>query len=112
MKNKINIELLDNIEISDEMKESLYRNCKSRRRTADFAFRYSGVLSVLIGASVFFALSIGVTAAAITVKQRLEDMSDTEYQSYEQEVDNDTYVAYTDGPIAPDQSEKLLSLRQ
>lgn len=97
MKNRINKDLISNIEIDEEMKTALYRNCVKGRRTADFAFRYSGLLSALIVAGVFVFTGIGASAAIIGVKARLENMSAEEYADYQNEVDNDTFVSVNEG---------------
>ena len=97
MRNDINEDLLCNIEISESMKDEIYLNCKKNKRTADFTFRYSGVLSVVIVAAVFSLLSIGAAAAYINVRQRLETMPDEEYENYEYEVENDVFAAMDEG---------------
>lgn len=101
MKNRINKDLVSNIEISDEMKRALYRNCVKGRRTADFTFRYSGLLSVLIIVGVFAFTGIGASAAILGVKARLENMSAEEYADYSFEVENDTFVSTNEGESRP-----------
>lgn len=97
MKNKINKDLISNIEISDEMKEALYINCLKNRSTADFRFKYSGLLSVLIMVAVFGVFSIGASAAIITFWNRISNMDDEEYTSYVAEVDADTFISTDEG---------------
>lgn len=97
MKNKINKDLISNIEISDDMKKALYTNCIKGRRTADFAFKYSGLLSILIFVGVFTVTGIGASAAILGVKARLENMSEEEYEDYQIEVDNDIFNATNEG---------------
>ncbi|MBQ4275514.1 MAG: hypothetical protein II717_03180 [Lachnospiraceae bacterium] len=97
MKNRINKDLISNIEISEDMKTALYRNCIKGRSTADFAFRYSGLLSALIVVGVFVFTGIGASAAVLGVKARLENMSNEEYADYQYEVDNDTFVSVNEG---------------
>lgn len=97
MKNRINKDLISNIEISDDMKNALYKNCIKGRSSADFAFRYSGLLSALIVIGVFAFTTIAASAAIIGVKARLENMSNEEYADYQNEVDNDTFVSVNEG---------------
>ncbi|MBO4346906.1 MAG: hypothetical protein J5840_04625 [Lachnospiraceae bacterium] len=97
MKNRINKELISNIEISEEMKNALYKDCIKGRRTSDFTFRYSTALSIAIIVAVFGFVSIGASAAIIGVKARLEGMSEEEYAGYEYEVDNDTFISVDEG---------------
>ena len=89
--------ILSNIEISDDMKRSIYSDCIKQKRTKDFTFRYSGLLSVLIGLVIFGTLSIGAAAAVISVKQRMEEMPEEEYEDYAYEVENDTFITTDEG---------------
>ena len=98
MENKINKDLISNIEISDEMKRSIYRNCIKGRRSADFRFKYATALSaVIIIAAVFAVTGIGASAAIIGYKARLANMDEEEYQGYQTEVDNDVFVCTDEG---------------
>lgn len=89
--------ILSNINISEEMKHQIYSDCKKHKRTKDISFRYSGLLSVLIGLFIFGTLSIGAAAAVITVKQRMEEMPEEEYEDYAYEVENDTFISMDEG---------------
>ena len=89
--------ILGNINISEEMKHQIYSECKKHKRTKDITFRYSGLLSVLIGLFIFGTLSIGAAAAVISVKQRMEEMPEEEYEDYAYEVENDTFITMDEG---------------
>ena len=67
MENKINKDLISNIEISDDMKRSIYRNCIKGKRSADFRFKYATVLTALIIVAVFGVFSIGASAAILEI---------------------------------------------
>ena len=86
-----NKSILQNIEISDEMKSDLMSDVKMGRRTKDKRFRYSTALMALciVGVTVFSGA--GASAAYITYKNRLENMSQEEQEDYTQELENDTY---------------------
>ena len=89
--------LLSNIEIPERMKKQIYSNCIKHKRTKDITFRYSQFLSILIGVVLLGALSIGAAAAVINVKQRMEEMSEEEYEDYAYEVENDTFITTDEG---------------
>ena len=97
MKNKINKELISNIEISDDMKRALYRNCIKGRSTADFRFKYATALTALIIIGVFGIFSIGASAAILGFRGRLSNMDDAEYEGYQTEVDNDVFICTDEG---------------
>ena len=97
MENKINKDLISNIEISDDMKRSIYRNCIKGRRTADFRFKYATVLTALIIVAVFGVFSIGASAAILGFRARLANMDEEEYQGYQTEVDNDVFISTDEG---------------
>ena len=97
MENRINKDLISNIEIDEDMKKTLYRNCIKKRRTADFRFRYSGVLTALIIVIVFGVFSIGTSAAIISFRSRLANMDTEEFDSYAAEVDADTFISTDEG---------------
>ncbi len=90
-------DLLSNIEISEDEKQDLYENCINRKRTSDFTFRYSQLLLVLIAVTVFSVLSIGAAAAVMSVRERMENMSEEEYGDYAYEVENDTFISVDEG---------------
>lgn len=90
-------QILTNINISEDMKERIYKNCIKNKRTGDVRFRYSHLFSILIGAAVFALLSLGAYAAVTGVKQRMEEMPEEEYADYEQEVENDTFISIDEG---------------
>ena len=89
--------LLDNIEISEGMKHDLYENCVRKKRTADFTFRHSQLLSAFIAVSAICALSVGAAAAVMTFRDRLEGMSEKEYNDYAVEVASDDFAAVDEG---------------
>ncbi|MBO4310130.1 MAG: hypothetical protein J5856_03570 [Lachnospiraceae bacterium] len=97
MKNKLNKDLISNIEISDDMKNAIYRNCTMGRSNADFRFKYSGLLSALIVFGVFALFSIGASAAIIGFKTRLSNMDETEYENIYTEVQNDVFISTDEG---------------
>jgi len=89
--------LLDNIEISEGMKRDLYENCVRKKRAADFTFRHSQMLSAFIAVFTVCVLSVGAAAAVMTVRERLESMSEKEYNDYAMEVENDDFAAVDEG---------------
>lgn len=97
MKNNDYKGLLDNIDISESAKQDLYENCINGKRTADFTFRYSQLLLVLIAVSLFSVMSIGAAAAVMSARERMENMSEEEYNDYAYEVENDTFVSTDEG---------------
>lgn len=115
MKDRINKNLISNIEIDEDTKTAIYKNCIRGRSTADFAFKYSGLLSAAIIAGVFLVTGISASAAIIGVKARLENMSVEEYADYQYEVDNDTFVSVNEGEsraLMDSEIRKILKLER
>ena len=95
--NKDYNKLLNNIDITEAKKQELYENCIRSKHAGDFLFRYSQPLCILIAAAVFMLTGIGATAAVLSVKDRMESMSEEEYNDYAYEVENDTFVSVDEG---------------
>ena len=98
MRNDINADLFDNIEISDEMKKDIFNGCKVGKRSSDFRFRHSGALLAALIIGVVGLTGAGASAAAIlTFSSRMEEMPVEERQAYKQEVKNDTFISTDEG---------------
>ena len=94
-KHSFNKDLLSNIDISDNMKQELFENCKKGKRTSDFRFKYAKVITTLI---IFGVVgSTGITANALykSVKSRLENMPEAERSDYVYVLENDDAVTMT-----------------
>jgi hypothetical protein len=90
-RNDLNQDVYTNINIPDEMVEGLVSDLKKGRRRADIRFRYSTAIMALIILGVVGLGSFGVSAAYMTYKNRIQDMSEEEKADYEQELSNDVY---------------------
>lgn len=88
----IDKDLFSNIEISNDIKLELYRNCKKGKRTADLRFKYAGVLTALIVILIVGSTGIGAKACYDGIKSRMESMSDKEQESLKEDLQNDTGV--------------------
>lgn len=88
---KINKELYDNINISEEMMESIIKDVNKGRRRADFRFRYSTAILAFIIIAVAGFGGLGVSAAYLSYKNRVEEMPESEKQVYQQELSEDVY---------------------
>lgn len=92
----INKNLYKNIEISDELRDSLITDVKKGKRTADKRFRYS---SALMAACIVGTLAISggsASAAYKSYKGRLENMSEQEQTEYTAELEADTHESDAD----------------
>lgn len=85
--------LISNIEISDEMRESLIQDVKSGKRSKDTRFRYSSALMALCIIGVLAISGSSASAAYISYKNRVENMPQEEQQEYVEELENDVYNA-------------------
>ena len=85
--------LINNIEISDEMRESLIQDVKSGKRSKDTRFRYSTTLMALCVIGVLVISGSSASAAYISYKNRVENMPQEEQQEYVEELENDDYYA-------------------
>ena len=85
-------ELFDNIEISYDTKNELYKNCIRGKRTADLRFRYAGALTALIVTAIVGGTGITAKAFYETVSDRMEKMSDTELEELAEEINSNTSV--------------------
>ena len=98
MRNNINPDLFDNIEISEEMKKDIFNGCKAGKRSSDFRFRHSGALLAALIIGVIGLTGAGASAAAIlTFSSRMEEMPVEEKQAYKQEVKKDTFISTDEG---------------
>ncbi len=90
-RNDFSQDVYTNINIPDEMVEGLVSDLKKGRRRADIRFRYSTAIMALIILGVVGLGSIGASAAYMTYKNRIQDMSEDEKADYAQELSNDEY---------------------
>ena len=98
MRNSINSDLFDNIEISEEMKQDIFNGCRAGKRSSDFRFRHSGALLAALIIGAVSLTGVGASAAAIlTFSSRMEEMPVEEKQAYKQEVKKDTFVSTDEG---------------
>jgi hypothetical protein len=84
-------DVFTNINIPDEMLDDLVSDLKKGRRHADVRFRYSSAIMALIILGVVGLGSFGASAAYMTYKNRIRDMSEEEKADYAQELSNDEY---------------------
>ena len=76
--------LLNNLEISEEMKQDLIANVKQGKRTSNREFRYStGLMAACIVGVVAFS-GAGASAAYLSYKNRVENMPKQEKEEYVQ----------------------------
>ena len=87
----INKNIYSNINISEEMKESLKSDVKAKKRSADLRFRYSTALAALAVVAVVGFGGFGVSAAYSSYKNRIAEMSEEEQVAYEEELAADNY---------------------
>ena len=87
----LNSDIYTNVNISDEMVDSLVADLNKGRRHADIRFRYSTAIMALIILGVVGFGSIGASAAYISYKNRIQDMSEEEQADYVKELENDVY---------------------
>ncbi|MBR6256610.1 MAG: hypothetical protein IKR23_04450 [Lachnospiraceae bacterium] len=87
----LNSDIYTNVNISDEMVDSLVADLNKGRRHADIRFRYSTAIMALIILGVVGFGSIGASAAYISYKNRIQDMSEEEQADYVKELENDIY---------------------
>ena len=87
----LNQDIYTNVNISDEMVDSLVSDLNKGRRHADVRFRYSTAIMALIIIGFVGLGSIGASAAYMSYKNRVREMSEEERADYEQELANDVY---------------------
>ena len=87
----LNQNIYTNVNISDEMVDSLVSDLNKGRRHADVRFRYSTAIMAVMILGVVGLGSIGASAAYMSYKNRIQEMSEEEKADYEQELDNDVY---------------------
>ena len=87
----INKDLYSNINISEEMKKSLINDVKKGKRTSDMRFRYSTAIMALGIAGVIGFGGFGASAAYLSYKNRIQDMTVEEQTDYKEELAEDTY---------------------
>lgn len=87
----LNTDIYTNISIPDEMMDSLVSDLNKGRRHADIRFRYSTAIMALIILGVVGFGSIGASAAYLSYKNRVQEMSEEEQADYIQELENDVY---------------------
>lgn len=92
----IDKDLFSNIEISNDIKLELYRNCKKGKRTADLRFRYAGVLTALIVILIVGCTGFGAGACYESIKARMESMSEKEHDDLVNDLQNDTGITIDD----------------
>ena len=102
-----------NVNISDEMVDSLVSDLNKGRRHADVRFRYSTAIMALIILGVVGLGSIGASAAYVTYKNRIQDMSEEEKADYRQELSNDVYETASEARVrdlTPEEYKRYLEL--
>ena len=87
----LNTDIYTNINIPDEMMDSLVSDLNKGRRHADIRFRYSTAIMALIILGVAGFGSIGASAAYLSYKNRVQEMSEDEQEDYDWELENDEY---------------------
>ena len=106
--------LISNIEISDEMRESLIKDVKSGKRSKDTRFRYSTALTALCVIGVLVIGGGSASAAYLSYKNRVNDMPQEEKQEYAEELGNDTYNAVDESmtrSLSGSEKERLAELQ-
>lgn len=106
--------LINNIEISDEMRESLIKDVKIGKRSKDTRFRYSTALTVLCVIGVLVIGGGSASAAYLSYKNRVNDMPQEEKQEYAEELENDTYNAVDESmnrSLTRSEKERLAELQ-
>ncbi len=106
-------DFLSNIEISNDIKQELYENCKRGKRAGDIRFRYAGVLTALIAIAVFGCTGIGAKAYYESVAKRLEEMPQEERDDYVYDIENDTGVTISEAwsrELTDDETLRLAKL--
>ncbi len=106
--------LISNIEISDEMRESLIQDVKSGKRSKDTRFRYSTALMALCIIGVLAISGSSASAAYISYKNRVENMPQEEQQEYVEELENDDYYAVDESmtrELTRSEKERLVVLQ-
>ena len=93
----ISKDIYSNIKISDEMKETLIKDVKKGKRTADLRFRYSTALMALGIVGILGFGGFGASAAYLTYKERVQSMSAEEQKDYKEELAADTYNTSSEG---------------
>ena len=110
----INKKLVSNIEMSDEMKQELITNVKNGKRTSDKRFRYSSALMALC---IFGAIVISggsASAAYFSYKNRVENMTQKEQESYQEVLEADDYYTCGDSmtrELTKAEKKKLIKLQ-
>ena len=115
MKNSIDKNIMTNIAISDEMKQSLLENCREGKRSGDLKFRYSTPLAAMLMVAVFSVTTLTASAAILSYRQRLADMDQEEAAGYETEVAKDTFVSLDEGfsrDLTENEIERSLTLER
>ena len=90
-RDNLNQKAYTNINISEEMVDSLIADLKAGKRHSDIRFRHStAIMSLAIAGAVGFS-SIGAGAAYMTYQNRVQNMTDQEQADYAEELAADTY---------------------
>ena len=113
-KHDIDKNLISNIEISDEMRESLIQDVKSGKRSKNIKFRYSTALAALCVIGVLVIGGGSASAAYLSYKNRVNDMPQEEKQEYAEELGNDTYNAVDESmtrSLTKSEKERLAELQ-
>ena len=106
--------LLNNLEISEEMKQDLIANVKQGKRTSNRKFRYStGLMAACIFGVVAFS-GAGASAAYLSYKNRVENMPKQEKEEYVQKLENDTYNSLAESmtrSFTKEENDRLIKLQ-
>ena len=112
---EIDKDLFSNIEISDETKRELYRNCVKGKRAGDLRFRYSGVLTAMIVTAAVSSFGISTGAYYESVRSRMENMSQEEHDQVLTDLNNDIGVRISDSwnrPLSDSEMSRLAKLER
>ncbi len=101
-------EVFSNIEITNELKNELFENCRKGRRTADFRMRHAGALTALLIIATVGCTGLGSYAMYDSVSSRMAAMSAEEKTGYVDELSLDQSVTITDSYSRELSDEEIL----
>lgn len=112
-RNDLNKGIYSNIKIPEDMKQSLIADVKKGKRNADVRFRYS---TALMAIGIIGALGVGgfgASAAYMSYKNRMQEMTVQEKTDYKEELAADTYNTETEAmtrQLTDDEHKRYLEL--
>lgn len=126
-------DLVNEFEMSDEMKRTLIQNCKNKKRAGDVLFRYSKMIALGLGILVLGAFGVTGYAGVNYVQQRMElmpkeevierneeiqssqvntDTYNREFSNDEKERYNELIISYHNGMFPEGEIERIETLDQ